>query len=174
MLIYVTVTDEKMRKKIKVWEESQLSKDNVIIAVQIFDCYMVEKGVLEKSPEIAKKFGRIRPPGFYIFQKGELIGKADGTPRNSAIFSCLKKVVAKVYKANLPKLVSQVTKLRHESEKLDSRKVLLMNKLARMKEGSKDRPAVNAEMEAVTKQMDALKAQEREILDLEKKKVAGL
>lgn len=173
VLIYVTVKDPKLAKKVKVWEESQLSKDNLIIGVKVFDCYMVAAKTVNEDAALKEKLGKQKSPGFFIFHKGKLIGKCTGMPKSSAIFNCLKKAVNKVYKTSLDKVVAQVAKYRKEREKIDARKRLVLGKMSRIKEhDTKGKSKATTEMDTLTKQEEKLKAAEKEALDLEKKLVS--
>ncbi len=173
VLIYVTLKDPKLAKKMKTWEESQLSKDELIIGVKVFDCYMVQAKTVNEDEKLLKMLGKQKGPGFFIFHKGALIAKATGMPKSSALYSCLKKAVAKVYKTNLDKVVSKVAKLRKEQEKIDARKSLVLNKLSRTKQSDKrQRNKATAELDALKQKEEQLKAAEKEALDLDKKLVS--
>jgi hypothetical protein len=159
-----------MAKKIKTWEEAQLSKDDVIIGVKIFDCYMVDAGSLKPDDPILAMIGKARAPGFYSFQGGKLLYKADGMPKSSAIYACLKKTVSKVYKQQLDKLVRKVQGIEKEIEKVESRRGLVQQKLARLEDGDREKEKVLAELETLLEREKALKSEIDMILDLENTK----
>ena len=87
-------------------------------------------------------------------------------PKSNAIFSALKKTVTKVYRIKLDKIVKQVLEIRKVVEKIEARKSLLEQKMARLKEGAKERDKVMAEMDALLEKEKALKEKENAILDL--------
>ena len=176
MLIYLTVSDPKKMKKIKAWEQGQLSKDDVITGIRVFDCYMVDCASLKKDDVILEKIKKARAPGFYIFYDGKLISKADGMPKANAIFSCLKKCVSKVYKTDLGKIVRKVLEIKKEIVKIEDKKSLLQQKIARLKDDEKAKKKPLAELNTLLAKEGELNTKIDTLLDLEatkqKKKVA--
>jgi len=170
VLIYLTISDPEMARKMKNWEEAQLSKDEVVIAVKVFDCYMVDEIALKKNDLLREMIGKAKAPGFYTFHKGKRLFKADGMPKSSAIFTCLKKTVSKVYKAKLDTLVGKVGKMELEVQKNDDRVTLLKQKMTRMKEKDKGRKKILAEIDSILARNKVLKDEVNDLLDLEKAK----
>lgn len=159
-----------MAKKMKNWEEAQLSKDEVVIGVKVFECYLVDEIALEKNDILREKLGKVKAPGFYTFQNGERLFKADGMPKSSAIFTCLKKTVSKVYKAKLDTLVGKVKKIELEVQKNDDRVTLLKQKMTRMNENDKGRKKILAEIDSILATNKTLTDEVADLLDLEKAK----
>ena len=169
VLLYLTRTDPKVAKKVTTWEMAQLSKDEVVIGVKAFECYMVDADSLEKDDVILQKIGKHKAPGFYTFHGGHLMFKAEGMPKSGTIFTCLKKTVSKVYKASLDKVVKKVSGIEKDIEKIEARRALLQQKLARLEDGDKSRPKVLAEIDGLLEQESELKKEIDGLLDLGKK-----
>jgi len=140
----------------------------VIIAVKIFDCYMVDAGSLNADGPILQRIGKAKAPGFYSFQNGKLLFKADGMPKSSAVYACFKKTVSKVYGQRLDKLVREVKGIEKEIEKVASRKTLLEQKMASLEDGDRDKEKTLAELDTLLERERALRSQSDAILDLEK------
>ncbi len=168
MLIYLTISNPKMAKKMKLWEEAQLSKDEIVIAVKVFDCYMVDEVEFKKHDMLVEMIGKPKAPGFYTIHKGKLLSKADGMPKSATIFTCLKKTVTKVYKAKLDAIVKKVKKLELDVQKNDNRVTLLKQKMARMKDKDKGRKKILAEIDSILEKNRIIKAEVADHLDLEK------
>jgi hypothetical protein len=169
ILLYLTRTDSEVAKKVETWELAQLSKDEVIIGIMAFDCYMVDADTLEEQDVILQKVGKHKAPGFYTFHGGNLLYKAEGMPKSGAIFTCLKKTVKKVYNASLDKVVKKVRGIEKDIEKVEARRTLLQQKLARLKDDDKSRPKVLAEIDGLLEQESELKKEIDDLMDLGKK-----
>ncbi len=167
ILLYVTVTDPKKIKKIKLWEEAQLSKDNVIIGTKVCDCYMVDVKELNKEDPLVQAIGKVKAPGFYTFLGGKFLYKADGMPKSQTLYTCLKKTVKKAYKANLDKVVRAVVDIDKDIEKIENKKTLIQQKMARLKDGDKKKKSALAEMQVLLTEENKLNSKKNVILDLE-------
>lgn len=166
ILIYLTRTDPKVAKKVKTWELAQLSKDEIVIGVKAFDCYMVDADSLEKDDVIIQKIGKHKAPGFYTFHGGSLLYKAENMPKSGTLFTCLKKTVTKIYKTSLDKIVKKVRGIEKDIEKIEARRALLQQKLARLKDGDKSRPKVLAEIDGLLEKESELKKEIDGLLDI--------
>lgn len=174
VFIYLTTSDPKKAKKLKNWEEAQLSKDELIIGVKVFHCIMADVESLEAESPLGQLLGKTRAPGFYTMHNGKLLYRAEGMPKSGIVFSCMKKTISKVYKVRLDKVVKQVQGIEKTIEKLENRKTLCQQKLGRTKDKDRGRQKILDEIDALAVQVNQLNAEIDNITDLEALKKEAL
>lgn len=167
-LVYITSTDEKMKQKIKAWEESRLVDDKLYVAAKPFKCYILDESSLKKDDPLKGVLKKHKAPSFVVFHEGKLMYGSGSNPSVSKSYAILKKSVSKVYKASLDKIVKQGKDIKRELDKIKDAKKVLDEKLAKLmlEKSSKKKKKYAQEKEELEKKEQEYKQQEAELFNL--------
>jgi hypothetical protein len=152
----VTTSDEKQSRKLKAWEESRLSNDELSVAVKAFYCHTLDETTLTEDDPFAMIIRKHRAPSFIVMYRGDLLYGSGMKPTASKLYSILKSSISKIYGLSLDKVVKEGLGIKKKLDRIEETKKLLNQRLSRMKPN-------DSRMSRYTKEKDSLETEEKSL-----------
>ncbi len=166
-LLYVTTSDQKQAKKLKIWEESRLVDDKLFSAVKPFQCHIVDDEALPDDHPIKGIMRKHKPPAFVVFHEGDMLYGTKPSPSSSTVYSILKKSVSRIYSASLDRIVKKGREIKLKLDMIKDAMKVLDEKIAGLDEkDARKRAKYGEERKELEKEKQELEQEEEKLYDL--------